>query len=119
MVVIVSKNCNNSIKLYYNGKTQNCHWSKNTGFAPIEISLGLYFGFRVGFNVGEFVDFFAGFIGFDPIKDDYDENGNLPLVVSKDLKDNIILPPPPVPEKKDWESKLDALDEKMDKRQTK
>jgi hypothetical protein len=116
LVVTLNKGCLKSKKSHYKGETRYCHWNTNAGFAPIEISLGLYLGFRVSFNVGEFVDFFAGIVGYDPIKDDYDENGNLPLVVSKDLNDNIILPPSPTPEKKDWESKLDAIDEKMDKR---
>ena len=77
---------------------------------------------EVGFNVGEFADFIVGFVGFDPIKDDYDDNGNLPEM--KDWKEKNVITiirfyekelPKPL-EKKDWESKLDAIDEKMNMR---
>ncbi|HNL74738.1 MAG TPA: hypothetical protein PKH22_20285, partial [Leptospiraceae bacterium] len=110
VVVTLNKGCLKSKKSHYKGKTRYCHWNDNVAITPIEISLGLYFGFRAGFNVGKFVDFFGGIVGYDLIKDDYDENGNLPPIVSKDLEDNIIIPPTPTPEKKGWESKLDALD---------
>jgi hypothetical protein len=124
LILTRGKGCYDT-KLYYKDEARICHWTTNIVFFPIEISLGVYFGIRVGFNIGEFVDFLGGFIGFDPIKDDYDDNGNLRetkgwqeknviTIIRFDEKD---LPKPL--EKKDWESKVDALDEKMDKRLTK
>ena len=51
------------------------------------------------------VDFLVGFAGFDPMDDDtsYTEPTYRIAITSH---------------RKDWESKLDALDEKMDKEQT-
>jgi hypothetical protein len=121
LILTRGKGCYDT-KLYYKEEARLCHWTTNIVFFPIEISLGIYFGIRVGFNVGEFADFIVGFVGFDPIKDDYDDNGNLPEM--KDWKEKNVITiirfyekdlPKPL-EKKDWESKLDAIDEKMNMR---
>lgn len=44
---------------------QNCH-------APLtfEFSMGLFYGFRMGFNFSEFLDFHLGILGFDIMEDD-------------------------------------------------
>ncbi len=44
---------------------QNCH-------APLtfEFSMGLFYGFRLGFNFSEFLDFHLGILGFDIMDDD-------------------------------------------------
>ncbi len=70
---------------------------------PFELSFGYNFGFRVGINLWEVLDFLLGIFGSDPFGDD----------TSYFIFTGA---PQPLTEKKDWESKLDALDEKMDKR---
>ena len=42
-------------------------WQTHT---QIDASLGLYFGLRAGFNVGEFLDFIFGWVGLDLCRDD-------------------------------------------------
>lgn len=44
---------------------QNCH-------APLtfEFSMGLFYGFRIGFNFSEFLDFHLGILGIDIMEDD-------------------------------------------------
>ncbi|MBK6606155.1 MAG: hypothetical protein IPG24_11920 [Leptospiraceae bacterium] len=37
---------------------------------PVEISIGMYLGIRLGFNFSELADFIVGFVGFDPLGDD-------------------------------------------------
>ena len=82
-----------------------CAYNNSYLSFPIEASVGLFLGFRIGFNVMEVFDFIFGIIGFDPMNDDI--SNAEPLFIKL---------PKPLHEKKDWESKLDALDEKMDKR---
>lgn len=69
-------------------------------YLPIEISLGVYYGIRIGFNPHEFVDFIAGFIGFDPLDDD------------------VAGIPQPTLSKNNWEEQLDTLDNKITESQT-
>lgn len=64
-------------------------------YLPIEISFGAHYGIRIGFNLHEFVDFFAGIMGFDPLTDD------------------IAGIPQPVLSKSNWEDQIDALDIKL------
>ena len=64
-------------------------------YLPIELSLGIYYGIRIGFNPHEFVDLLAGFIGFDPLTDD------------------IAGIPQPIRSKSNWEDQIDALDTKF------
>ncbi len=73
---------------------------------PMEFFIGYNYGFRIGINFTELLDFLVGIVGFDALGDD--------ISYSVYMK-----APQPLPEKKDWESNLDALDEKMDKRLTK
>ena len=61
--------------LYYSRIYPNC----NAPFTT-EFSLGLYYGFRVGFNFSEAFDFVVGIFGFDPMKDDYNSKGELPKI---------------------------------------
>ena len=105
--VVPVTRCINKITIRYKDDVQRCHYYENVEFYPVELSMGFIVGFRVGFSAGELVDFLVGFAGFDPMDDDtsYTEPTYIEL-------------PQPLTEK-DWESKLDALDEKMDKRQTK
>ena len=56
-------------------------------------------------NLNEFADFFAGIAGYDLEYDDISNNEPL----NREL-------PLPASEKKDWESKVEVLDEKMDRR---
>jgi|JI10StandDraft_1071094.scaffolds.fasta_scaffold654057_1 hypothetical protein len=86
-------------------KGTKCAYNNSYLSFPIEASVGLFLGFRIGFNVMEVFDFIFGIIGFDPMNDDI--SNAEPLFIKL---------PKPLHEKKDWESKLDALDEKMDKR---
>ena len=45
-----------------------------------EFSLGLYYGFRVGFNFSETFVFVVGFFCFDRMEDDYNWKGELPKI---------------------------------------
>ena len=69
----------------------------------IELSLGVFLGFR--FNPHEFVDFLIGLVGYDSMDDDTLDN----VPVYRYL-------PQPATTLKDWESKLDTIDEDMDSR---
>jgi hypothetical protein len=64
-------------------------------YLPIEISLGVSYGIRIGFNPHEFVDLIAGIIGFDPLDDDIDGI------------------PQPTLSKNNWEERLNDLDNKI------
>ena len=64
---------------------------------PIEFSLGLYIGVRVGFNFGEVVDFLGGVLGFDPLNDDISQV-NIDLPAKSTINTN-------------WESQFDSVDE--------
>ena len=96
------------IYVYYKESKFHCGIAEysHLPFFRFEIASGIYLGFRIGINFDELLDFLVGFAGFDPMDDDiiYFQYRELPL---------------PLTEKKDWESKLDTLDEKMDKRLTK
>lgn len=110
--------------IYYKNMKLNCgSWQEGFQYLPIEISIGFYIGGRVGFNFGELVDFLGGFLGFDPMEDDYDESGNLPKMdwwkeknVSFPVTINEKNSFKPTPQNQNWESKLDAIDEKFNKR---
>ncbi|MBX7056961.1 MAG: hypothetical protein K1X75_02770 [Leptospirales bacterium] len=39
-------------------------------FTQLDLSLGVYFGLRIGFNPGELLDLLLGFLNFDPMDDD-------------------------------------------------
>jgi hypothetical protein len=65
----------------------------NYTILPIEISIGMYLGIRLGFNFSELADFLVGFIGFDPLGDD------------------IAGIPQPILLDKNWEDQIDNLDE--------
>ena len=105
--VFTGNRCGRKLIIRYKDDVQRCHYYENVEFYPVELSLGFILGVRIGFSAGELVDFLVGFAGFDPMDDDtsYTEPTYIDL-------------PQPLTEK-DWEFKLDALDEKMDKRQTK
>jgi hypothetical protein len=105
--VFTGNRCRRILVVRYRDDVQRCHYYENIEFYPVELSLGFILGVRIGFSAGELVDFLGGFAGFDPMDDDtsYTEPTYIDL-------------PQPLTEK-DWESKLDALDEKMNKRLTK
>ena len=105
--VFTGNRCRRILVVRYRDDVQRCHYYENIEFYPVELSLGFILGVRIGFYAGELVDFLGGFAGFDPMDDDtsYTEPTYIDL-------------PQPLTEK-DWESKLDALDEKMNKRLTK
>jgi hypothetical protein len=62
------------------GKNVNVHapgpfWVRGgtpSSMTRIEVSAGVLFGARIGFNPGELVDFLAGIVGLDLYKDDVD-----------------------------------------------
>ncbi len=72
---------------------------------PMELFIGYNYGFRIGVNFTELLDFLVGIVGFDALGDDAS------YYVTMEA-------PQPIKEK-DWESKLDALDEQIDRRLTK
>lgn len=43
-------------------------------FTAIEATVGIYFGLKVGFNIGELIDWCAGWVGFDLFSDDLPVN---------------------------------------------
>lgn len=47
-----------------------CGYKISNAPEPFEISIGLYYGIRVGFNPGEIFDFLVGILGFDLMNDD-------------------------------------------------
>ena len=106
-VVPVINPCRFNLTIRYKDDVQRCHYYENVEFYPVELSLGFILGFRIGFSAGELIDFLVGIAGSDPMDDDtsYTEPTYIDL-------------PQPIKEK-DWESKLDAIDEKMNKRLTK
>lgn len=72
----------------------------NYTLLPIEISIGIYFGIRLGFNLSELADFLVGFIGFDPLDDD------------------VAGIPQPIIADKEWERRMDGLDRQINKLKT-
>ncbi|MBP7282074.1 MAG: hypothetical protein KBA66_10880 [Leptospiraceae bacterium] len=84
-------------RLYYKNESQLCHWYTGGKMLPIEFSLGLYIGVRVGFNFGEVVDFLGGVLGFDPLNDDISQV-NIDLPAKSTINPN-------------WESQFDSVDE--------
>jgi|JI10StandDraft_1071094.scaffolds.fasta_scaffold00964_38 hypothetical protein len=104
-LLVRDRYCGTKIVIYKN-VTHQCSYGENVGFLPLEFSIGVYFGFRIGISVGEVLDFVVGFFGFDPMDDDFSYS------VYREL-------PVPISQNKDWESKLDAIDEKMNMRLTK
>lgn len=70
--------CDEIILIYKNYKF-DCSINSIYTVDRFEISLGLYLGIRIGFNFFQTFDFLVGIFGFDPMNDDYDKNGNLPI----------------------------------------
>ncbi len=87
---------------YYRG--QRCFFSESYihNLRSLELSVGMYIGLRIGFNLNEFIDFIAGVAGYDLYYDDYKTTYN-------EL-------PQALPEKPNWESKFDSADKEMDAR---
>lgn len=54
-------------------ETRKSGWSTPLPY-QLEVSGGLVFGLRLGFNVGELVDFVVGWFGFDIFDDDLEAN---------------------------------------------
>ncbi|MBK8399186.1 MAG: hypothetical protein IPL26_28590 [Leptospiraceae bacterium] len=84
----------------------SCYYIFGPRYYPVafELSIGIYLGLRVGINVDELIDFLRGIVGFDSLDDSSSDEP-----VYREL-------PLPAHENKDWESKFEALDEKMDRR---
>ena len=92
----------NYISIHYiNFRGKRCYFSDSYTVWSVELSVGLYLGFRLGVNLNEFADFFAGIAGYDLEYDDISNNEPL----NREL-------PLPASEK----SKVEVLDEKMDRR---
>lgn len=104
-LLVRNRHCDKRVVIYKN-VTHQCNYGENVGFLPLELSIGVYFGFRLGISVGEVLDFIVGFLGFDPMDDDFSYS------VYREL-------PAPTSQNKDWESKVDALDEKINRRLSK
>ena len=67
---------------------------------PVEISIGMYLGIRLGFNFSELADFIVGFVGFDPLGDD------------------IAGIPQPAMLDKNWENNMDTTDKQINEIKT-
>lgn len=75
---------------------------------PIELSLGFYLGLRIGLNVFEIFDLFAGFFGFDPMRDDTVNIEPRQQTVKPTIDGKSFEIPPPSTDRND----LDPLEEK-------
>jgi hypothetical protein len=61
-------------------KNRSYFYTNNWKF---ELSMGLKYGFRIGFSLTELIDLVFGVFNYDLKNDDYDEEGNLPKIINR------------------------------------